>query len=77
MPTDEEKAYRRALKRIDDALGKSDKSTSLFEIRRIHRSELTPAVEALLAAKLAVLRESKIEQEAPKKITRLSDRYFK
>ena len=76
MATDEQKDYRRALKRAEDALGKLDKATNLFEIKRIHRNELTPAIEALLASKLALLREPNREQEEPKKIIRLSGRYF-
>ena len=65
------------MERAEDALAKLDKATNLFEIKRIHRNELTPAIEALLAAKLAVLREPKEEPEKPKKIIRLSDRDFK
>jgi len=56
MAADAQKNYRRALKSAEDALEKFDKATKLFEIRRIHRNELTQAVEALLAAKLALLR---------------------
>ena len=39
--------------------------------------QTAPAIEALLAPKRALLRESKEEPEEPKKIIRLSDLYFK
>jgi hypothetical protein len=64
-----DEAYRHAFARAFIALEKFDLAQGHFDARRIHRVELTPAIEALLDAKLNLLRESEKEE--------LSDRYFK
>jgi hypothetical protein len=76
MASDAQKNYKRALKRVEDALDAFNKEKGHFNAKRIHGNELTPAVERLLAAKLALLRESKDEPE-PKKTIQPHDRYFK
>jgi hypothetical protein len=73
---DAQKEYKRARARVEAALDKLTKTTRYLDAQRIHRAELTPAIEMLLAAKLALLRESKEEPET-KKTIRPSNRYLK
>ena len=68
--------YKRARARAAEALEKLHDAKGYLEAKRIYKNELTPAIEALLAAKLALLRVPS-EPDEPKKTIKLSDRYFK
>jgi hypothetical protein len=49
MPSDEQKQFKHARTRVDEALDKLTKTTRYLDAQRIHRTELTPAIDALLA----------------------------
>jgi hypothetical protein len=57
MASDAQKNYKRALKRVEDALDAFNKAKGIFEVKRSYR-ELEFAIVALHTAKVNLLRES-------------------
>lgn len=68
---DEQKAYKRALKRTEDAVANFDKARDHFAVKRGYR-DLEYAIRALHAAKLALVRGTNPEEPESKTKT-LSD----
>lgn len=61
---DEQKEYKRARARVTTALEKLHEAKGYLDAKTIYKNDVTPAIEALLAAKLDVLREAKTQPQA-------------